>query len=63
MMGNKTMKNLLYSIADWLTSPHSLEMQGWLWIVALPLSIVTLIAFGLMLAYGLFILSWRTIRW
>jgi len=44
--------NPILSIADWLTATHSVAMPGWLWIIAVPVAVV------LIMAVGMRILGW-----
>lgn len=59
MTGNKTMTNLITSIADWLTSSHAVEMPGWLWILLLPISAILLIGLGYLLFWLVFLRTFR----
>lgn len=38
------MTNIIQSLADWLTSPHTIELIGWQWIIFTP---IVLIVFGI----------------
>lgn len=54
---------LIHWISTWLTSPHALTMDGWVWLVAIPVAagavaILCAIAFHLMI-----LASFRKFMW
>jgi len=55
------MTNLIQSLADWLTSPHTIELVGWQWVIALPAALIILAAtvfFLTLFNIGKIILPW-----
>lgn len=53
------MNNLITSIANWLTNSHNLEMPWWMWILIVPISLLTLTAIFYALLWMAFVRSFR----
>lgn len=49
------MTNLINSISTWLTTSHSISLDGWVWLLGGPIAALVLVALGVLMAYGIFI--------